>query len=39
MTSIFEQVLGGLPQAERDAVFDAFIMALEEDPAQYRKGE
>lgn len=37
MVSIFEQVLGGLPDSEREAVFDAFIEALGEDPAQYRK--
>jgi len=36
--SIFEQILGGLPEAEREAVFDAFVSALQEDPAQYRKG-
>lgn len=34
--SIFEQILDGLPQAERDAVFDAFVTALQEDPARYR---
>ena len=39
IVSIFEQILGGLPEAEREAVFDAFISALQEDPAQYRKGE
>jgi hypothetical protein len=39
MVSIFEQVLGGLPEGERNLVFDAFITALEEDPQQYRKGE
>lgn len=37
IVSIFEQILGGLPEAEREAVFDAFIYALQEDPAQYRK--
>ncbi|EFN57011.1 hypothetical protein CHLNCDRAFT_143677 [Chlorella variabilis] len=37
IVSIFEQVLGGLPDAEREAVFDAFINALQEDPKQYRK--
>jgi photosystem II biogenesis protein Psp29 len=37
MVSIFEQVLGGLPEGERNLVFDAFITALEEDPQQYRK--
>ena len=38
IVSIFDQILGGLPEAEREAVFTAFISALEEDPAQYRKG-
>lgn len=37
IVSIFDQILGGLPEAEREAVFTAFISALEEDPAQYRK--
>lgn len=36
MVSIFQQVLGGLPEAERELVFDAFIDALQEDPKQYR---
>jgi len=34
--SVFDQVLGGLPEAERDAVFTAYISALNEDPKQYR---
>ncbi|PSC76070.1 THYLAKOID chloroplastic [Micractinium conductrix] len=37
LVSIFDQVLGGLPEAERELVFTAFITALEEDPARYRK--
>jgi hypothetical protein len=36
IVSIIDQVLEGLPAAEREAVFDAFVAALEEDPAQYR---
>lgn len=35
ITSIFDQVLDGLPDGERKAVFDAFIRALEEDPDKY----
>jgi hypothetical protein len=38
IVSIFDQVLGGLPEAERDDVFNAFIGALQEDPKKYRKG-
>ena len=34
--SVFDQVLQGLPDAERESVFNAYIRALEEDPAQYR---
>ncbi|KAL4513587.1 hypothetical protein Ndes2526A_g07543 [Nannochloris sp. 'desiccata'] len=34
--SIFDQVLAGLPDGERDEVFTAFITALQEDPKQYR---
>lgn len=34
--SVFDQVLEGLPEAEREAVFTAFINALDEDPKQYR---
>lgn len=34
--SVFEQVLDALP-ADRDAVFTAYVNALDEDPAQYRK--
>ena len=33
--SVFEQVLDALP-ADRDAVFTAYVNALDEDPAQYR---
>lgn len=36
LVSIFDQVLAGLPDAERALIFDAFVLALEEDPAQYR---
>jgi len=36
LCSIFDQVLAGLPEAERDEVFTAFIIALQEDPKQYR---
>lgn len=36
IVSIFDQVLAGLPEAERALIFDAFVLALEEDPAQYR---
>lgn len=35
--SIFDQVLQGLPEAEQQAVFNAYISALEESPEQYRK--
>lgn len=35
--SVFDQVLEGLPDAEREAVFDAYINALKEDPNQYRQ--
>lgn len=34
--NIFDQVLDGLPEAEREAVFDAYIRALQQDPAKYR---
>lgn len=34
--NIFDQVLDGLPDKEREAVFDAYISALQQDPAQYR---
>lgn len=34
--SVFDQILGGLPEAERNAVFESFIGALQEDPKQYR---
>jgi photosystem II biogenesis protein Psp29 len=36
ITSIFNQVLEGLPEQERASVFDSFIIALQEDPAKYR---
>ena len=36
ITSVFDQVLEGLPAAEREAVFVAFVNALQEDPQQYR---
>lgn len=36
LVSIFEQVLSGLPDAERSQVFESFILALQEDPALYR---
>lgn len=36
IVNIFDQVLDGLPEAEREAVFDAYIRALQQDPAQYR---
>lgn len=34
VVSIFDQLLEGLP--EQDPIFEAFIKALQEDPAQYR---
>jgi hypothetical protein len=34
--STFEQVLDGLPDAERTAIFDVYIRALDEDPSKYR---
>lgn len=34
--SVFDQVLEGLPAPEREAVFDAYIKALQEDPKKYR---
>jgi len=34
--SVFDQVLEGLPPAEREAVFDAYVVALQEDPKKYR---
>lgn len=34
LVSIFDQLLEGLP--EQDPIFEAFIKALQEDPAQYR---
>ena len=34
--SVFDQVLQGLPEAEKEAVFNAYIAALDEDPATYR---
>lgn len=37
IVSIFDQILDGLPDGEREAVFNAFVNALEEDPEKYRK--
>lgn len=34
--SVFDQVLDGLPDAEQEAVFKAYVEALDEDPQQYR---
>ncbi|GAB4813007.1 hypothetical protein N2152v2_000053 [Parachlorella kessleri] len=34
--NIFDQVLDGLPEGEREAVFDAYIRALQQDPGKYR---
>lgn len=34
--SIFEQVLGGLPEGEQQQVFNAYTIALDEDPEKYR---
>ncbi|MEW5300576.1 MAG: hypothetical protein WDW38_009205 [Sanguina aurantia] len=34
--SVFEQIMESVPSAERTKVFDAYIMALGEDPAVYR---
>jgi hypothetical protein len=34
--NIFDQVLDGLPEAEREAVFNAYVKALQQDPARYR---
>jgi photosystem II biogenesis protein Psp29 len=36
VVSVFDQVLEGLPEAERGAVFDAYISSLQEDPKRYR---
>ena len=36
-TSVFEQVLEGLPEADKEAIFASYIHALEEDPAQYKQ--
>ena len=36
-TSVFEQVLEGLPEADKEAIFASYIRALEEDPAQYKQ--
>lgn len=36
-TSVFEQVLEGLPEADKEAIFTSYIRALEEDPAQYKQ--
>ena len=34
IVSIFDQILEGLPEGERSLIFDAFIAALQEDPAR-----
>ncbi|KAK9828437.1 hypothetical protein WJX81_008526 [Elliptochloris bilobata] len=36
-TSVFEQVLEGLPEVEKEAIFTSYVNALGEDPAQYKK--
>ena len=36
VVSVFDQLFGGLSTAERERVFDAYVGALCEDPAQYR---
>ena len=36
-TSVFEQVLEGLPEADKEAIFAAYIESLDEDPARYKK--
>jgi hypothetical protein len=36
-TSVFEQVLEGLPEADKNAIFASYIGALDEDPAQYKQ--
>lgn len=36
LVSVFDQILEGLPEAERAQVFDAFVASLQEDPARYR---
>ncbi len=35
--SVFDQVLDGLPAEEQDAIFKAYVGALDEDAAQYRR--
>ncbi len=35
--SVYEQILESLPEAERAAIFTAYITALGEDPEQYRR--
>jgi photosystem II biogenesis protein Psp29 len=35
--SVFDQILQGLPEGEQEAVFSAYIQALDESPEQYRK--
>jgi photosystem II biogenesis protein Psp29 len=35
--SVFDQILVGLPEAEQEQVFTAYIQALNESPEQYRK--
>lgn len=34
--SIFDQILEGLPEGERNQVFNAYVKALKEDPEKYR---
>lgn len=36
-TSVFEQVLEGLAEADKEAIFASYIHALDEDPALYKK--
>ncbi|KAK9861212.1 hypothetical protein WJX84_009589 [Apatococcus fuscideae] len=36
-TSVFDQVLGGLPAEQSKKLFKAYLNALDEDPDQYRK--
>lgn len=35
-TSVFDQVLGGLPAEQSKKLFKAYLNALDEDPDQYR---
>ncbi len=36
-TSVFDQVLGGLPEQQGKQIFKAYLNALDEDPDAYRK--